>query len=334
MFRILVIIFAVVKSFTIKMNIMAYRLLAGIMVIAGLTFSSCNKRQKNPLFEDYPQLNTLDSEYKSAPEVAKANELLRSLSTVLSDSDFNSENLVPFLEYGYAVADEQNMNSRKASFLFPLIKEDFRNEKTDDRLYELIGIMGKMNKSTVVLVLSDGMRKLFPDNKNTANLSAVVPDSLSDIDAYILDLGKKIFENPDNTGINRATSLAYVDACEAYALVNPNNPNTAGYLFKAAEVAKSLRTFPKSLSLYDWIIQDYPDYEKMPTSLFLKGFIIENNLGDDEKARQVYNEFVTRFPNHELADDVQFLIENLGKTDEEILEMIEQKRQEKQSDSE
>jgi len=329
----LVLIFAIFKGYIIKKKVMVYRVLAGVLIIAGLSLASCNKVQKNPLFKDYPQLNTLESEYKNTPEVAKANELLRSLSTTMSSTDFNNENLVPFLEYGYAIADEQNMNSRKASFLFPLIKEDFRNDNTADRLYELIGIMGKMNKSTVVLVLSDGMRKLFPENKNTANLSAGVPDSLSDIDAFILDLGKKIFENPDNTGINRATSLAYVDACEAYALVNPNNPNTAGYLFKAAEVAKSLRTFPKSLSLYDWIIQDYPDYEKMPTSLFLKGFIIENNLGDDEKARKVYDEFVNRFPDHELADDVQFLIENLGKTDEEILEMIEQKRQEKQTDS-
>ena len=130
----------------------------------------------------------------------------------------------------------------------------------------------------------------------------------------------------DNTGINKDAAMQYVDACEAYALAYPDNKNTADNLFKAAEVAKSIRTFPKSLSLYDWIIEKYPNYEKAPTALFLKGFIIENNIKDDKKAGEIYRQFLSQYPKHDLADDVEFLIENIGKSDQEILEMIEAKR--------
>jgi tetratricopeptide (TPR) repeat protein len=243
------------------------------------------------------------------------------------------ENMVAFLEYGYGIATKHNMTSRMANFLVALIKEDYSNADTAERAFQLSQIMTKLKKNEVAMVLNHGLNSNFADFEKKSELNLDLPEGINTVDELIADLGAKIFDAPDNTGINRAASLSYVDACEAYALINPNNPNSPDNLFKAAEVAKSLRTFPKSLSLYDWIIDSYPDYEKTATSLFLKGFIIENNLGDDEKARQVYNEFTERFPDHELADDVQFLIENLGKTDEEILEMIEQRRKENQTES-
>ena len=80
------------------------------------------------------------------------------------------------------------------------------------------------------------------------------------------------------------------------------------------------------MSIYDWILEKYPNYEKAPTSLFLKGFIIENNIKDDVMAKEIYNKFLSDYPKHDLADDVQFLIDNLGKSDQEILEMIESKK--------
>jgi len=158
-----------------------------------------------------------------------------------------------------------------------------------------------------------------------------ITDTFTSIDTYIFGLGEKLFIDPDNTGINRAAAMNYVDACEAYALAYPKSPKAAESLFKSAEVAKSLRTFPKSLSLYDWILEKYPNYEKAPTALFLKGFIIENNIGDDKKAREIYDQFLAEYPSNDLADDVEFLIENLGKSDEEILQMIEEKRKDKEA---
>ena len=61
--------------------------------------------------------------------------------------------------------------------------------------------------------------------------------------------------------------------------------------------------------------------------MFLKGFIIENNIKDDSLALKVYQDFRAKYPEHNLADDAQFLIENIGKSDEEILQMIENKRE-------
>lgn len=296
-------------------------------------FSSCQS-DSNDLFKNHPQVQTLKQKYEEDPSPATANELLRSLTTVLGSPELDEKKEIPFLEYAYKVAAEQNMNSRKASFLYPLVKEDYSNPENVKRIDELIKIMDKLKKNSVSIVLTEGLIKNYPEYSQENGYSSVLPDTVENLDAYILELGEKIFENPDNSGINRKASLSYVDACEAYALVFPNSPLTPENLFKAAEVAKSLRTFPKSLGLYDWIIEKYPDYEKTATSLFLKGFIIENNLGNEEKARQVYESFLERYPSHELADDVQFLLENLGKTDEEILQMIEERRKQNEQATE
>lgn len=149
---------------------------------------------------------------------------------------------------------------------------------------------------------------------------------LGNVNTSIVKLGKMIFDNPGTNGINQNSSHAYADACDMFAKTFPDANQSPDLLFKAAEVVKSLKDFPRSIAMYDKIINKYPNYEKASTSLFLKGFIIENNMKNDDKALEIYNEFLTKFPDHDLADDVQFLIENLGKTDEEILEMIEAKQ--------
>jgi len=308
-------------------------LFASLLIISAFTIS-CKSENAESLFKNYPQLETLNQNYQTNTDVATANELLRSLSTTIGSSQMESEKLISFLEYGYDIASTQNMTSRKASFLVPLIKEDFSNSKTVERVFELSKIMSKLKKESVEIVLSHGLARSFPSFNKTSELNLQLPEGMKNIEEFLNDLGTKIFDDPDNTGINRAASLNYVDACEAYVLVNPTSENAAETLFKAAEVAKSLRTYPKSLSLYDWIIEKYPNYEKTSTSLFLKGFIIENNLGNDEKAREVYDAFLSTYPDHELADDVEFLIENLGKTDEEILQMIESRRKDNQTESE
>ena len=116
--------------------------------------------------------------------------------------------------------------------------------------------------------------------------------------------------------LNRQAARNYVDVCEAYALTHPNDPKSADYLHKAAETARAIRTIPKALALYDWILEKYPNHDKAPQALFLKAFTYDNNLNDVENARENYEAFLAKYPEDDFADDTKFLLENLGKTDE------------------
>lgn len=63
----------------------------------------------------------------------------------------------------------------------------------------------------------------------------------------------------------------------------------------------------------------FPNKERTPKVLFMIGYIRANELKDYDSARLSYNEFLSRYPQHELASSVKLELENLGKTPEQIL---------------
>lgn len=166
----------------------------------------------------------------------------------------------------------------------------------------------------------------FNGSEESLVAKSKIDPAVTNLQNYIINIGEQITKGEvDKFGINRNAALKYVDACEAYALVYPNAPDAPNQLYKAAEIAKTIQTLPKLLSIYDWVIERYPDFEKTPTMYFLKGFVLENDLKNDAEAKKVYEEFIAKFPNHELRDDIDFLLEHLGKSDEEIRKIIESK---------
>ncbi len=299
------------------------------LVFATLLLSSCKSDTGTPSQTLDNGFSALKSAYAKDPSQLTGTKLINSILESIK-TEKNAGKKTELLEYGYKIASEQNIAPRAATFLFPLIKQS-SGADTPLKIFDLAGIMKGMNKTSASDVLYRSLIDNHSDFNKIDEAKAALSESMTSVDDYIYKLGEQLFVDTDNTGINRGAAMKYVDACEAYALGYPDNEKTPEILFKSAEVAKSIRTFPKSLALYDWILEKYPNYDKAPTSLFLKGFIIENNLQDDAKAREIYDKFLADYPDHDLADDVEFLIENLGKSDEEILQMIEEKRKAKQA---
>lgn len=112
----------------------------------------------------------------------------------------------------------------------------------------------------------------------------------------------------------------YIDLVEKYVKKSPDSPDSPEYLRKAAELATSQKMTTQAMTFYDKILSSYPDYPKYSQTLFLKAFTLENEIKDLEGAKKLYEDFLQRYPNDEFADDAQFLLKNLGKSDEEIIQ--------------
>ena len=298
------------------------------LLFAIVLFTACKPDGASPTTDTTDTLEVASDNYKSQPSMATGNALIMEISKKLSDSNLSDADRNKYLEKGLQISKEQNIVARQGSFLFPYIKNNMDKPDIQNKIYDLAELMRELKKNAAANVLYKGLKDKFPNFKSAEEISAKMSTHVANVDDYVMDLGKVIFENPDENGVNRNAALQYVDACEAYAIVYQDS-TAAEYLFKAAKIAESIRTFPKSLSLYDWVIDKYPNHVKAPTAMFLKGFIIENNLGNDSLALISYKEYMARYPNDDLVDDAQFLIDNLGKTDEEILKLIEDKRKEK-----
>jgi outer membrane protein assembly factor BamD (BamD/ComL family) len=128
----------------------------------------------------------------------------------------------------------------------------------------------------------------------------------------------------DNTIANNAITL-YTE----FALYFPEDTIAPEYLFKAGEVATAAKKYKRALDCYENILMNYPDYKHYRESMYLKAFLLDNFLNDDVAAKVVYKEVIKKFPETNYAKDAKAAIENLGKTDEQIIEEIKKKNKEK-----
>jgi TolA-binding protein len=123
-----------------------------------------------------------------------------------------------------------------------------------------------------------------------------------------------------NDSLANITLEAYLD----YVSNFPQDSLSADYLFKAADLYRAKHEFDKAIATFDRVAKDYPAYEKVPQTVFLQGFIYENDLKDLPKAKERYEFFIQQYPQHQLARDVQFSLNNLGKTPEQIIQEFQQ----------
>jgi len=71
--------------------------------------------------------------------------------------------------------------------------------------------------------------------------------------------------------------------------------------------------FELAVENFKGIVENYTEGKHHPEALFMLGFINANDIKDFDEARKYYTAFVEKYPQHELADDAQYELDNLGK---------------------
>lgn len=123
---------------------------------------------------------------------------------------------------------------------------------------------------------------------------------------------------------NDSLATITVDAYLNFADNFKDDSLAAEYLFKAGDLYRSQHKFKDALEVYHRIRTEHPDYDKVPQALFLEGFVLENDLKDLDQAKERYQEFLKLYPDHVLAKDVQFSLNNLGRSPEDIIREFNQ----------
>jgi len=140
----------------------------------------------------------------------------------------------------------------------------------------------------------------------------------------IKELEKKYYADK-NAVTDKKKTTDLINAYKEFSKKFPKDTASATCLFKAAQLSSNMMLPKQAIELYDQILKDFTDYTKAPDCLFLKAFIYETQLRDLPKAQQFYEEFITKYPKHDLTDDAQISIQNLNKTPEELIKEFEAK---------
>jgi hypothetical protein len=126
-----------------------------------------------------------------------------------------------------------------------------------------------------------------------------------------------------------ADKTAGMDLVKSYAkyyrITDAKDSLAVDMLFKAGEVSMGIGQGNLAVKYFKMISDDHRDFYKAPEALFLAGFCEENVNKDTADARRFYELFVNRYPEHKLAEDAKFSIQNMKMSDEELIRMFEEK---------
>lgn len=120
--------------------------------------------------------------------------------------------------------------------------------------------------------------------------------------------------------INEKNFALAIEEYEKLIADHPDSPQAEEAAFMIASLYHNeMRDFRKAVDAYAQFAEKYPKSAKAPTALFLVGFVCNDELKDLDRAKQAYEKFIALYPNHDMADDAQFELKNLGKSPEELL---------------
>jgi len=123
--------------------------------------------------------------------------------------------------------------------------------------------------------------------------------------------------------INSANAL--IDAYDNFSKTYPSHSKTPEFIFNAGRYCMSYNQAEKAVGFFERLIENHPDYEKLPDSYFLKAFVYDSQMNNIPKARAAYETLIEKYPDHPLAQDAEHLISLLGKSLEDIIAEFEAK---------
>lgn len=166
------------------------------------------------------------------------------------------------------------------------------------------------------------MPEAFPKSDNLAEAEKLLPGKLLPLSQRIDSMATRIV-NPETGQLDARTANDYIQSCELSALLLPQSPNAAQMLYKAGEVSRAAGAFDKALLYYEQVGSQYPEHDRASEALFMRAFTLDNDLKRYEEAKVLYEEFLQKYPKDDFADDAQFLMQNLGKSEEELFKALE-----------
>lgn len=131
------------------------------------------------------------------------------------------------------------------------------------------------------------------------------------------------FYGNKETRLDEKTALDLITKYVDYSTKYQEDTASAEYLFKAAELSMNMNQGSQAIQYFEKIKKNYPQFGKSAEVIFMIGFVYENQLTNYEKAKEYYQQFMAQYPGHDLFDDAEASIRNMGKPLDQLIEEFE-----------
>lgn len=264
-------------------------------------------------------ISGLEKAIETNPADSISDALISAYRTHIADKPTDSELNSKYLYRAAGLYVKKNQFANAAQMLLQGIKSYPTASNTPTNIHLLADLYSnQLRMPDLGNDLYNGLANSFPNYPAIDKVKAVMKAPQAPLVDRIDNLITSMY-NEKTHFLDRNKANQYVNACEVFAINNPKNEKAAELLFKAAETARTIKNFPKALEIYDWIYNSFGSYAKSGQALFLKAFTLDNDMKKYELARPVYEAFLAKHPDDVFAKDTKFLLANLGKSDNEII---------------
>lgn len=187
------------------------------------------------------------------------------------------------------------------------------------------------NMKKLKLVSLVSLLLLASCGNNEQSEQKIVNSGVPPREQFLDEIKKLENEIQKSSVINNVTAGLAIKAYTDYAGFFPDDSISPDYLFKAGEIATATQQYPQALIYYKEITDKYPGYKHAQESFYLQGYLLDNYLNDDPKAKIIYEYIIAKYPTSTLAMDAKAAISNLGKTDEELIKEFKRKNERNQT---
>jgi tetratricopeptide (TPR) repeat protein len=255
------------------------------------------------------EIAKLEEQAEQAPSRANMEALVQKYQAYVEAHPVEDINRQDYLMKAAGLLFKMEEVYPSADLLRQSIRDYFPEEKTDESIIALANMQFLHMKDSLS---GDSMLTLF---------KACFPgeDVLRDKLLYLIDVEGNLSNDSTLQKINREASLNFMNLSEMYGRLFPNTDEGAEHLLSAAKMATFFQQYKRALDLYEKVYTEHKGSEYAGNALFMTGFTFDNHLSNYEAAGRAFSAFIEEFPAHNLVPSARFLLENLGKSEDEII---------------
>jgi TolA-binding protein len=302
---------------------MKNQILTTAFLALAIIFSACQNKEKLQLRDELIDLELTYSKDKStsAPLLAKLEAYVEKFP---EDNDANARYSFRAGEIYFEQKDFKN-----AVAILKKGVEKFKQEDATPKSLKLLGdIYAQSNQLAEALTAYSQLIREYPTHPAAKEAATNIPEEkvltqrMANLEKMLIDSS----QTPIRPSIMRELARVY----QQYAIVATNKTDATDKLLKAAQNYGAIGDFVNATTILKSIISADPKTAFAKEAMFHAGYLFETmaNYHPAQKAEYMaeakkhYEMLIQYFPKDDLAKQAKLLIENLGKSDEELLDAV------------
>jgi TolA-binding protein len=281
-------------------------------------------------------------------------EQMRSLLTLYVQylQRYPNDAAAPIYMYRMAEVYYRATSWAEAARHLGLLIERYPNAKIEEDAYAFAGMLYEERLQDAVRAeknYKDYLAK-YPNGKYKAQAELFFKTPEEKLTARIADLEAQIIAKPNEVATAALLAMTYKN----FVAKMPTHEKAANYCIQGAKLATGLGDSFLALEFYDIIEKQHPDFADMPLVLFFTAVEYDDRIETQwrnhitsktpfigfaaqfrdaqvtdfaKKAADYYKLFLSKYPTHAMAKDAKISLENIGKSDNEIVESLIKKNE-------